>query len=327
MNVRPGFNEAMFSYAILLARAGDYERAWPLFESRWNLPGLTKPNFSQPAWSGQSVDGKRILIYSEQGLGDSIQFIRYAAMLVERGAEVIVECRKELVDLLRTAIGVTGVFFEGEPLPPFDLHVAMLSQPGAFKTTIQTIPGKVPYLFANPARRHTWRDRLGNDHTRLRVGLTWAGNADNVTLRKRRVALEQLLPVVAVENVDFFSLQIGSGSEQIGRLPLQSLIADHTMHIKDFADTAAFMAELDLIISVDTAVAHLAGALGCSVWTLLPFVSDWRWGLEGENTPWYPTMRLFRQPAPGDWASVIQKVAGELKHFVVERPRPCPNSN
>jgi len=311
IELKPGYEEAKFNCSLSLLLRGDFARGWPLYEARRGLVGKRR-EFSQPTWDGGLVNGRRLLIHAEQGLGDSMQFIRYAELASARGAQVILECQEGLIELLRGAKGVGEIVKAGDPLPPFDLQVPMLSQPMVFKTTLENIPGEVPYLFADPGRGAAWRDRLGSDKSRLRVGLAWAGNPEHRHHRIRDIALETLRPLLGVNGIAFFSVQVGSGSEQIHRLPDAAAIIDHTEHLQDFADTAALMMELDLIISVDTAVAHLAGALGRPVWTLLPFVPDWRWGLEGEETPWYPTMRLFRQPTRGDWDSVIRRVAKEL---------------
>jgi tetratricopeptide (TPR) repeat protein len=316
LELKPEFQEAKYNYSLLLLLRGDFEQGWPFFESRGEDRPSPRRHFSQPRWNGKNVAGKRILIHAEQGLGDSIQFIRYAKLLAERGAEVLIECQRALVELFRSAEGVSEVFATGEPLPRFDCHLPMLSLPLVFRTTAETIPRNVPYLFAEPVRREIWRNRLGPDRSRLRVGIAWASNAGNFLLGKRHVPLEDLHPIMSVKGADFISLQVSPDAEQLQRLPGELPIADHTKHLHNFAETAALMAELDLIISVDTAVAHLAGALGMPVWTLLPFSPDWRWGLGREDTQWYPTMRLFRQPALGDWTSVIPRVAEALQRLL-----------
>jgi hypothetical protein len=193
--------------------------------------------------------------------------------------------------------------------------------PGIFRATLQTIPREIPYLSAGDEDRAAWRQRLGIERPRLRVGLAWVGNTINFLLRKRRMTLEQLKPLLEVANVDFFNLQLGEPAEQLRHFSGAARIIDHTACIHDFADTAALMAELDLIVAVDTAVIHAAVALGRPVWTLLPFSPDWRWGLGNGTTPWYPTMRLFRQPAVGDWESVTRRVAVELSQLAAV-PRP-----
>jgi hypothetical protein len=209
-----------------------------------------------------------------------------------------------------------------DALPPFDCRLPMLSQPLVFKTTLESIPREVPYLFADPARRKAWSERLSRTPRRLRVGLAWAGNPEKIRLQERHVPLDELRPLLGVGDVDFFSLQVGPGAGQLRQSAGAVAIIDHTEHLKDFADTAAFMMELDLIISVDTAVAHLAGALARPVWTLLAFVADWRWGREGGDAPWYPTMRLFRQSAPGKWTPVVHRVAEELRQVVAQKLPP-----
>ncbi|MDR3402695.1 MAG: tetratricopeptide repeat protein [Chthoniobacter sp.] len=313
MTFKPGYPAAGFSQSLAWLLLGDFERGWLAYETRWETHRLTKPNFHQPTWDGGPVDGRRVLVYAEQGLGDAIQFVRYAERIAERGGRVIVECQRPLMELFRSARGVSEVVATGEPLPPFDLHAPMLSLPLVLETRWESIPRQVPYLSAEPGRRERWEQRLGNDRVRLRVGLAWSGSPQHRHARKRDLPVEKLEPLFHLEGIDYFSLQMGDAAAAIQRVSGTTTIIDHTAHLTDFADTAALMAELDLIISVDTAVAHLAGALGRPVWTLLPFVPDWRWGLEREDTPWYPTMRLFRQPALGDWDSVIQRTTIELK--------------
>jgi hypothetical protein len=296
---------------------GDFERGWPMYESRWENSPSGQRRFPQPQWQGEGLDAHRILVHAEQGLGDSLQFIRYARLIAERGGKVIVECPRTLADLFRTATGVHEVITAGDPLPAFDMHVAMLSLPLLFNTTSSSIPNEMPYLFAESRRREEWRHRLAT--ARHKIGLAWTGNPARPSLRKRHIDARILLPLMSVKDVEFYSLQVDQISADTRGDSLK--ITDLTEHLHDFADTAALMMELDLIISVDTAVAHLAGALGRPVWTLLPFVPDWRWGLKGETTPWYPTMRLFRQPVLGDWDSVIQRVTRELAQW-----EECGNS-
>ena len=310
LELAPDFGDARVNHAMLLLLRGNFEQGWPQYEARLHLSPTSARDFAQPMWDGSPLRGRRILIHPEQGFGDAIHFIRYAPLIAERGGEVIVECRSPLADLFRTVKGVREVVVEGDPLPPFDVHVPMLSLPLLFQTTRATIPKDVPYLLVDPARREIWKKRLGEKRTRFRIGLCSAGSPQNRRTRTRDISLEQLRPILQVEGSDFFNLQPGSSTEEATR-SLEGII-DHTKEIRDFADTAAMMAELDLIISVDTAVAHLAGALGRPVWTLLPLVPDWRWGLDGADTPWYPTMQLFRQTTAGDWGSVVQRVAGAL---------------
>jgi hypothetical protein len=269
-------------------------------------------------WDGRPLNGQRVLIHAEQGFGDSIQFVRYAPQIVERGGVVIVECQQALVELFKSAKGVSEVVAAGEPLPPFDLHVPMLSLPLAFKTTVETIPTDVHYLAADPARCEVWRQKIG-DRSRLRVGLVWGGNPSNPGDRTRSIRLEQLLPLLRVEGADFYSLQKDRRSEQIRDLPDPGKIIDHTESLASFAETAALLMQLDLVISVDTAVVHLAGALGRPVWALLPLAPDWRWMLQRSDSPWYPTLRLFRQPRLADWDPVIAEVRDQLEALAKSR--------
>jgi Flp pilus assembly protein TadD len=315
LQINSALGEAQFNYSYMLLLRGDFEQGWPLYEARCHEPGYVRRDFGRPLWTGGSVSGRRILVHTEQGFGDAIQFVRYAALIPDRGGEVVIECPTALVDLFRTATGVSEVVAKGDPLPAFDLHSPMLSLPLAFQTRSESIPREVPYLFPDAGRVETWRARLGDDSRRRRVGLAWMGNPKTHFLRKRHIPLSELLPILSVEDVEFYSLQIGPGVGQIRETESAAAIVDCSGQINDFADTAALMMKLDLIISVDTAVAHLAGALGRPVWTLLPFVPDWRWGLETEETPWYRTMRLFRQASPDDWGPVVRRVAEELRGF------------
>jgi hypothetical protein len=315
----PGHHFAKFNLSLIQLAEGDHERGWEGYEARLETTGSGKREFGKPIWRGEGVEGRRVLIHAEQGFGDSIQFIRYAPMVAKRGACVIVECPHTLTDLFSRIPGVNTVVAAGDRLPDFDLHVPMLSQPRNFRTVTKSIPREVPYLSVDSERRAEWSTRLGGDQASFRVGLAWTGDPRHHRNLARSFPLELLIPKFECTNIAFYNLQVGHGSEGIRKIQTSARIIDHTNQISDFSDTAALMMELDLVISADTAVAHLAGALGRPVWTLLPFVPDWRWGLEGETTPWYPTMRLFRQPKLGDWDSVIQRVAEELKTLVENR--------
>jgi hypothetical protein len=312
LELRPDYADAQFGQAQLRLLLGDFEHGWPLYETRWEVFQSEKREFPQPPWKGENFHQRRLFIHAEQGLGDAIQFIRYASLAAERGGEVIVECPVTLTELFRSVEGIHAVIAAGDPLPSFDLHLPMLSLPLVLGTTRETIPHKTPYLLADPDKTETWRSRLGIRQRSLRVGLACQGNTRTIMLRQRHVAFSTLLQLTGVKDAEFVSLQVGPGAEQIRNMPSGVEIIDHTADIHDFTDTAALMMNLDLIITVDSAVAHLAGALGRPVWTLIPFVPDWRWGLEGESTPWYPTMRLLRQPAPEAWDMVVERVTLEL---------------
>ena len=321
LELYPGFAMAKWNSSLLHLLRGDFERGWPFYEARWDTAGFTSPkrNFSQPMWDGTPLCGQRVLIHAEQGFGDSIQFIRYAPLVAARGGRVVVECPQPLVALFGTVRGVSEVVPEGAPLPPFDLHVPMLSLPLVCKTTLETVPRETPYLAPFPSRDLSGLPRLGDDRARLKVGLAWAGNPGHFRDRLRSIGLRELLPLLGVEGVDFVSLQKDRGTEEIRQLAGAPEIIDPTAQIRDFADTAALLTQLDLVIAVDTAVAHLAGALGQRVWVLLPFAPDWRWMIGREDSPWYPTMRLFRQERIMDWAPVVARVRHELQGLVQSR--------
>jgi hypothetical protein len=282
---------------------GDFENGWREYEWRWKVRSLSTPRpFTQPQWNGSDITGKTILIYCEQGSGDAIQFVRYAPRVTARGAKVLLECPRELQRLFQRVSGAETVCIEGDPLPPFDLHCPVVSLPLAFGTTLQTIPANVPYLWGDGSRKL----EQGQRH----IGLVWAGNPRHKNDRNRSMALKDLAPLSRVK-ATLHSLQVGPAQAQIREVSELKLI-DHAPELKDFADTAALIEALDLVITVDTSVAHLAGAMGKAVWLLLPLVPEWRWMLQRGDSPWYPTMRLFRQTAAKDWAGVVSRVVDEL---------------
>ena len=246
---------------------------------------------------------------NEQGLGDTIQFARYLRLLADRGARVIFAAPAELKSLLGDLEGACQVMEANQPLPPFDLRAGLMSLPRLCGTRLENIPASVPYLPLPPVARFPLPPAVPG---RLRVGLVWAGGTGHLNDQMRSIPLKQLLPLLQAADCDFFSLQVGPRAADLAALPAGIRMTDIGSRVRDFADTAAVMRQLDLIISVDTAALHLAGALARPVWALLPYAPDWRWLLEREDTPWYPTMRLFRQVAPRDWASVINRVQEEL---------------
>jgi Flp pilus assembly protein TadD len=305
--LNPSLPEAHYNLSMALLAKGDFEQGWREHEWRQKCKGLSSQanNFTQPRWDGGSFEGRTLLIYGEQGFGDAIQFFRYLPLAAKMGGKVIVECRPELQRIFQSAAGSCQVVAWGESLPSFDLHCSLLSLPHVFGTTLASIPKEVPYLQADAEEARKWRDRMGEQGAFVRVGLVWSGSPGHKNDRNRSIELTSLGPLMRAQGVRFFSLQKG-------KAPPDGVV-NWTDELKDFADTAALIANLDLVIAVDTAVAHLAGAMGKPVLTLLPFVSDWRWLLEREDSPWYPTMRLFRQPSRGDWDSVIKRVADELR--------------
>lgn len=300
----------------MLLRRGEFLAGWKEHEWRWLWSAFPSPrrNFQQPLWHGEEIRGSRILLHAEQGLGDALQFLRYVPMVVERGARVVLEIHPELRRLVGDFPGVEQVLSRGEQLPSFDLHCPLMSLPYAFGTTLDTVPAKVPYLKA-PSTIPAWIKE--NPMDRLKVGLVWAGNPKNKIDHKRSVPLSSLAQLCAMEGVEFYSLQRGAGLKEIETVPFRFLAMEPASG--DFTDTAAAVAALDLILTVDTSIAHLAGALGKPVWILLAKVPDWRWMLDGEDSPWYPTARLFRQEVSGEWDLVVTKVAAELMKLVSEQ--------
>ncbi len=312
--LRPDFVEAHWNESLVRLQLGDFHGGWRKYEQGWKTGLRGEPRgFAQPRWTGaEPLAGRTLLLHVEQGFGDTIQFVRYAPLAAAAGARVILEAYPLLTTLLSEVEGVNAVVSRGEPLPAFDLHCPLLSLPLAFGTELDTIPARVPYLTAPPARLARWGARLPRAGG-LRVGLAWSGR--ETPDPNRSVALAQLAPLFDLPGIHFVSLQkdVRDSDEAAlrGRPELLHLGPD----LADFADTAAVIEQLDLVISIDTAVAHLAGALGKPVWILLPFSSDWRWLLDRDDSPWYPTARLFRQDETRAWDTVIARVRAALKGF------------
>jgi hypothetical protein len=316
LELEPNYAEAHYNLGMFLLQLGCYEEGWRECEHRLSCATVRR-DFSRPRWNGERAKGRTILVYGEQGFGDALQFIRFVPLVRPKAGarRVILETHPALVRLLTQSGGweaeITPGFQSAEnALPSFDSQIPLLSLPLALGL-FDPLPMTAAYLRADPELRRAWRERLGA-RSKPRVGLVWAGSADHTGDRLRSIPAKALLPLLQLRNLEFYSLQLGPPAAATTALAAAGLI-DLTAHISDFADTAALLAELDLIISVDTAVAHLAGAMARPVWTLLPLQSEWRWGPAGEATPWYPTMRLFRQPAWGDWGAVVQRVAAELR--------------
>ncbi len=313
--LEPDSAEYRFARAHLLLTLGDYVRGWQEYEWRWRLSRFNAPltRFTQPRWDGRPLQDGTLLVHGETGFGDMLQFVRYAALAARRCASVIVECQPALESLIRRVEGVSQVVVQGEALPPFDAHVPLICFPQVFGTTLATIPSRQPYVKAEPARIEAWRALVAPHASGgPKVGLVWSGNPANVMDRKRSVTLQQLAPLAGASAVTFYSLQKGPGASQVGSPPAGMNLVDLTARIDDFSDTAAFLSQLDLLISIDTSVAHLAGAMGLPVWVVLPFAPGWRYHVGRTDNPWYPTMRLFRQERDGDWGGLVQVVADEL---------------
>jgi hypothetical protein len=278
------------------------------------MPSHPPRNFAQPQWDGSICEpGTQLLLHAEQGIGDTIQFIRYLSLTMSRCPAVIVECQPELQRLLRFNAPGCRVIARGETLPPFDMHCPLLSLPRVFKTRLDSIPAHLSYLFPEPHLLEGWRKRFAGVKGR-KIGLVWAGNRHFKGDRTRSLSLDRLQPIGAVSGICSYSLQKGYASAQIRCPSAKFQLEDLSSQLHDFAETAAAMCALDLIITTDTSVAHLAAALGRPTWLMLQFVPDWRWMLIRDDSPWYPTMRLFRQPSRGDWDSVIRGVADELRN-------------
>jgi ADP-heptose:LPS heptosyltransferase len=284
-----------------------------LYESRLEKEDLKTnyPTYPQLAWRGQEdIRGKKILIHSEQGLGDSIQFIRYLEQIHQLGAEIILEVPKTLATLVNTIKTPITVIEKGSKLPEFDAYCPLLSLPYVFKTTVDTIPSVVPYLFADKKKVSKWNHRLGVK-TRKRIGLVWSGSTVHKNDHNRSIPLEIFTDLLKLP-VEWHSLQNEYRTKDKNFLDSHPEIRQHQEELGDFADTAALIECMDLVISVDTSVAHLAGALGKTTWILLPFIPDFRWMLEREDCPWYPTVKLLRQDEERDWKKVITKLMREL---------------
>jgi tetratricopeptide (TPR) repeat protein len=327
--LQPHLAEAHFNRSMLRLKAGDYANGWREYEWRWQgrqgWRAEDTRRFAQPLWLGeQSLAGQTILLHAEQGAGDTLQFCRYAPLVAVRGARVLLEVPAPLARLLATLDGVSRLIVQGDPLPAFDAHCPLLSLPLAFKTTLQRIPATVPYLKSDAARVRYWGERLG-ERPGYRVGLAWSGGILSDHPERRALNVRRNIPLAKLaalkrEHVQFISLQLGEQA----RSELRGLIAtgwdgprilDFTDELVDFAETAALIEQLDLVISVDTAAAHLAGALGKPVWILNRFDACWRWLTNRDDTDWYPTARLYRQARPGDWDGVIGTVGAALDRF------------
>ena len=318
IDLQPDFALAHVNLALSLLVCGDLVRGWDEYGWLWRVPER-RAQFRYldgvPLWSGEDFAGRRLLITPDQGFGDAIQMVRYLPAVKARGGRVILEVKAPLVALFADLPGIDELRIHtggSELANQVDLRAPMLGLPRAIGTDLDSIPASIPYLWAQPERIERWRPRL-RSAARLRVGIAWAGNPDHENDRRRSVSPEEFAVLGEISDIAWFGLQKGRNDERwsCGSLKLDALGSE----IGDFADTAAIISLLDLVIAVDTSVVHLAGAMGTPVWTLLPFAPDWRWLLARNDSPWYPTMRLFRQPTAGDWASVFANVAGELRSF------------
>lgn len=311
--LRPDFVDCRFSRALLLLLLGRFSEAWREYEWRKRRPGRLPRNFAAPEWTGEDLRGKRIVLYAEQAFGDAIQFARFTLPVAALGAEVILSVPPPLTVLLRSVDGVGAVVESGREPREIDFHQSLLSVPFVLGLGEAQFPSQIPYLRADPARIAVWSRRLPAEGRR--VGIVWQGNPGADFDRRRSILLAAFAPLAAVPGVTFVSLQKREAAALAQSPPLGLGLHDWTAELSDFADTAALVEALDLVISVDTSVAHLAGALGKPGWILSRFDGCWRWMLGREDSPWYPTARLFRQRRPGDWDEVMTRVAAELAGF------------
>jgi len=309
--IDPERYQARFNLSLLLLLRGEYARGWREYEQRWRLPEVTMPKYRQPIWTGEHLGGRTILLQSEQGLGDTIQCLRYVPLVLARGGRVVLRLERVLVRLAASLAGNVIIAPTNVRLPDFDLWCPLLSLPRVFDTRVDSIPAAMPYLGARNAIAERWRRRLAG-LPGLKVGLVWAGSANHINDARRSIDLAHLRPLLATPRVTFVSLQVGPRAADIATLPSDTL-HDVSAELTDFAETAGAIRNLDLVIAVDTSVVHLAGALGKPAWVMLPFSPDWRWLLERDDSPWYPTVRLYRQRALAEWDGVIARVAADLR--------------
>lgn len=304
---------AHVNLALILLRAGEFKLGFAEYEWRLHSPHNLEyffiKNLPQPLWDGSNFTGQTILLHAEQGLGDTIQFIRYVPLVAQLGGRVIVECHESLIRLLKTVDGIEQLVIKGEALPEFQFHAPLMSLPRILGTTIESVPSQVPYLAATESSISL----KFSIESRLKVGIVWAGSPNNPIDSRRSCSLKDFFGLLSVPNISFYSLQKELREEELTYLSGKLSIQDLSTQLVDFADTAAAIAQLDLVITVDTAVAHVTGALNKPVWILLPFVADWRWMIGRSDSIWYPSMRLFRQQHPGNWAGLFKEVEKALQ--------------
>jgi Flp pilus assembly protein TadD len=326
IRLRPDYAEAHTNFGYHWLLRGDFAQGWPEYEWRRQTKDNVGAAAPPPGWDGSALNGQTILLRTEQGLGDTFQFVRYARLVKAQGGRVVLQCQHALARILTACPGIDQVVEAGAPLPAYDLTAPLLSLPLLCKTTLETIPAEVPYLAVDPARIHAWRARLA-DLPGFKVGICWQGNPKLKRDRLRSVSLASFAPLAEVPGVCLIALQRGPGLEQIeqqtGGLRVVDLPGRSEDPAEGWLDSAALIQALDLVISVDTAVAHLAGALAAPAWVVLPFVPDWRWLINREDSPWYPTLRLFRQRKQGDWPQVFQHMAAALQQRVATRETTC----
>lgn len=327
LRLDPNSGEAHTNQAVLWLLGGDFERGWKEYEWRWRRKNSIPPPIPRPAWDGSPMPDGTILLVMEQGVGDVFHFVRYARLVRQRVGRVLLLCRPPLLRILARTPGIDRLVAETDAAPEFDVYAPLMGLPLLFGTNLETVPAQVPYVEPDPERVARWSERLG-PYPGLTVGLAWQGNPEHPDDATRSIPLARLAPLLEVPGVRLVSLQKGHGSEQLRDVAGAGRILDFSAEMDEggaaFMDTAALIAQCDLVISSDTAVAHLAGAMAVPVWIALSAVPDWRWLLDRSDSPWYPSARLFRQPKHGDWDSVAAEMAEELSAFSATRPAAEP---
>ncbi len=306
------FPKARYNEALVRLQLGQFAEGWDLHEWRWRggVEALKPRGLVQPQWDGGDIANRTILLHAEGGMGDTIQFCRYVEMVAARGARVVLEVQRPLMPLLTGLDGAWRVIGRGDPLPPFDLHCPLLSLPRLFDTRLETIPSRSPYLVADPARMAKWRERVVGPGPH--IGFAWSGNPAQQNDSNRSAPFSAFTSLLRNRSASWYLIQPAPHGVDEDALAATPGLSDYRTQLTDFAETAALIGLLDLVITVDTSVAHLAGALGKPTWVVLTFAPDWRWLLDREDCPWYPTMRLFRQSKPGDWAGAMAVVEAAL---------------
>ena len=314
LDLNPGYVEAYWNKALALLQLGRFSEGWVLHESRWAKPSFQPivRHFPQPIWDGSfPVNGKTVLLHAEQGLGDTLQFVRYVELVKALGARIVLEVQAPLVPLFDGLFGVEALVKQGDPLPSFDCHCPSMSLPLAFQTTLSSIPIAIPYIKSSPEKEHVWAEKLGSTWG-LRVGLVWSGDPRHQNDKHRSVALDDLLDALP-SGFTYVSLQPEIRESDRQALEASDRLVHFGPELKDFSDTAALCSQMDVVVCVDTSVAHLSGALGKPTFLLLPYNPDWRWLLERTDSPWYPTMKLFRQAQLASWQIALESVSVDLQ--------------
>ena len=317
IEIKPEFILAHVHLAFSLLMNTDYLAGWQEYEWRWKVPNFPTPqrSFTQQMWYGETIFGKKVLVHAEQGFGDTIQFARFTDVIAKRGGCIILECQPELVNIMKTLPNVNQVLARGEALPDFDLHAPLLSIPYICSIDRNEIAVSAPYLQASSEKRKLWSDRLGSSD-RIKVGITWQTSIEQLSSSFKSCPLKAYGPLLENNQVEWISLQKEiSESDR----PNMGTLVNKSDDLNDFSDTAALISELDLVISMDTAVAHLAGALGKPVWLLISTAGDWRWLCDRDDSPWYPTMRIFRQKKFNDWNNLMEHISLQIKNLTTKK--------